>query len=254
VEKLANGLRGRGVRTWTDLENIRAGQAWEAALEKGLNGASGLILVLSKDSTHSASVMDEMSFFLEQGRPVIPLVIDDDAVANAPLRIRRIQWVDFRGDFDSALNSLAAAVVDLQRSSPVETPSKKSKGYLFISYADEDTRFVDDLKAFMKEKGYGYWDFRESDRNYQADYSLELEGIIKNAAGTLSVVSPDWKRSATAFQELHFSREVGTPVFLLKVRDPGPTLAIAGITFIDFLSQPTTGFKRLEEEMRRKGL
>src|SRR5262249_27232783 len=104
------------------------------------------------------------------------------------------------------------------------------------------------------KQGYGYWDYRESQRNYQVDYTLELEKIIRDAAGTLSVVSPDWKRSPTALQELHFSREVGTPVFLLKVKDPGPTLTISGMTYIDFMRRRKCGFVQLDGEMRRQGL
>ena len=61
---------------------------------------------------------------------------------------------------------------------------------------------------------------------------LELEGIIKDAAGTLSIISPNWKQSQISMQEFHFSRDVGTPVFLLKVGEPGPTLALSGLTYI----------------------
>lgn len=53
---------------------------------------------------------------------------------------------------------------------------------------------------------------------------------------------------------MHFSREVGTPVFLLKVRDPGPTLAISGLTYIDFLGTSSDGFTKLDQEMQLKGL
>jgi hypothetical protein len=52
----------------------------------------------------------------------------------------------------------------------------------------------------------------------------------------------------------HFSRDIGTPVFLLKIRDPGPTLAIEGMTHIDFLSAHRDGFAKLDAEMKRKGL
>jgi hypothetical protein len=81
-----------------------------------------------------------------------------------------------------------------------------------------------------------------------------LENVIKNAAGTLSVISPGWKQSPTALKELHFSTEVGTPGFLLKVRDLEPTLAISGMTYIDFMSKHREGFTKLDGEMRRKGL
>jgi len=71
---------------------------------------------------------------------------------------------------------------------------------------------------------------------------------------TLSFVSPDWKLSRTAVKEYHFSTELGKPIFLLKVREPGPTLIIAGIPYIDFTKDRDSGFARLEKELTRKGL
>jgi hypothetical protein len=83
---------------------------------------------------------------------------------------------------------------------------------------------------------------------------LELEERITNAEATLSVVSPYWKKSPTALQELHFSKDVETPVFLLRIKNPGPTLALAGLTFIDFMGSREAGFAKLAEEMENVGL
>jgi len=196
----------------------------------------------------------ESTHFLQTGGRVIPLIIDDEGAKNLPQPLQSIQWVDFRGPFEPALQRLLDGIQNLQSPSPVPAPKPKSKGYVFISYAAEDDAFSKELKGFLKKQGYAYWDYRESERNYHADYTLELEDIIKNAAGSLSVVSPDWKRSKIALQEFHFSREVDTPVFLLKVRDPGPTLAIAGMTYIDFMRDHELGFALLDAEMRRNGL
>lgn len=254
VERLASGLRDAAVHTWTDLENIAAGQDWAKTIEEGLMKASALIYVASRHSSQSSWMDEELKAFLEKQERVIPLVIDDEGASNLPMPLRRIQWVDFRGPFEPALLSLLEGLRVLQGVSPVATPQAKSKGYVFISYADEDSEFVGELKTFLKKQRYAYWDFRESERDYQADYSLELENVIKNAAGTLSVISPEWKRSPTALQELHFSREIKTPVFLLKIKDPGPTLAISGMTHIDFLTNHKDGFRKLDAEMKRKGL
>ena len=68
------------------------------------------------------------------------------------------------------------------------------------------------------------------------------------------MVSPEWKRSKTALQELHFSNDVETPVFLLRLKDPGPTLALAGLTFIDFTQSRAEGFEKLANEMLSVGL
>lgn len=254
VERLASALRGAAVHTWTDLENISAGQDWAKELERGLLEASALVYVSSKYSGQSRWMDFELNAFIKTHASVIPIVIDDAGADNLPLPLRQIQWVDFRGPFQPAVHSLLNGIQGLQGSSPVATPKARSKGYVFISYADEDANFVTDLKVFLKKQGYAYWDFRESERDYQSDYSLELEDVIRKAAGTLSVVSPEWKRSPTALQELHFSREVQTPVFPLKVRDPGPTLVIAGMTYIDFLTDRKVGFSKLDREMTRKGL
>lgn len=254
VERLTASLNKAGVRTWTDLENIAAGQDWAKEIERGLTEATALIYVASKNSAHSAFMDAEYKAFLDKGKKVIPIIVDDSGTENLALPLRHFQWVDFRSPFEPALASLLEGIRGLRTSRPIASRKPKSKGYLFISYADEDEQFVTDLKIFLKKQGYGYWDFRESQRDYQVDYTLELESIIKNAAGTLSIISPDWKRTPTALQELHFSREVQTPVFLLKVKDPGPTLAISGMTYIDFMKNRKYGFDQLDGEMRRKGL
>jgi hypothetical protein len=254
VERLTAGLREAGVRTWTDLDNIVPGQDWSQAIDRGLNEAKALIYVASRNSARSPWMDAEYTAFQSKSGRVIPIIIDDSGPDNVPLPLRRFQWVDFRGPFELALGTLLEGIGELRSASPVPVSKPKSKGYVFISYANEDAEFVADLKVFLKKHGYGYWDFRDSQRDYQADYTLELENVIKNAAGTLSIVSPDWKRSSTALQELHFSREVQTPVFLLKVRDPGPTLAISGLTYIDFANKRKEGFAELDGEMRQKGL
>lgn len=255
MERLASGLRHAGVRTWTDLENIAPGLDWAQTIEKGLMQATALIYVASKHSVQSSWMNKELNVFIAKKQEhVIPIVIDNEGTSNLPLALEQIQWADFRGPFEPALRSLLQGLEELRGTAPVATPKPKSKGYVFISYADEDSQFVGELKAFLKQQGYAYWDFRESERDYQADYSLELENVIQGAAGTLSVISPEWKRSPTALQELHFSREIGTPVFLLKIRDPGPTLAISGMTHIDFRTKDAEGFAKLDSEMKRKGL
>jgi len=254
VQRLVSSLREEGVQTWTDLENISPGQEWAQEIERGLLRSSALIYVASRNSTQSEWMDVELRAFLSKNSHVIPVIIDDEGVASLPIPLRQFQWADFRGPFQPAFAALLDGIRGLQQASPVAASEAKSKGYVFISYADEDSEFVLELKTFMKKQGYGYWDFRESKRNYQIDFLLELEGIIKDAAGTLSVISPEWKRSPTAFKELQFSWEVGTPVFLLKVKDPGPTLAISGLTYIDFIVGRQNGFEKLNEEMRRKGL
>lgn len=101
---------------------------------------------------------------------------------------------------------------------------------------------------------YFFVSYSARDRNNHAFLFLELEEVIKNAAATVSVMSPDWKRSKWSAREFLFSEDVGTPIFLLKVQAMEPTLVTAGIPYIDFARDESKGFDRLDHELRKKGL
>ena len=55
-------------------------------------------------------------------------------------------------------------------------------------------------------------------------------------------------------REYFFAEEADVPVFLLRSQDPGPTLAIAGAPYFEFIGDRAMGFKKLERELERKGL
>lgn len=254
VEKLTDSLSAAGVETWTDLSNIAPGQNWQEQIEQGLFGAEVLLYVSSRNTSTSQWMEHELHAFAKGHGQVIPLIVDSAGEQSLPNALRQFQWADFRGDFHSAIRTLVKSLAPLRQNRPLSRPETKSKGYVFISYASEDETFVEELKTHMKGRGYSYWDFRESQRNYQIDYTIELEGVINNAEATVSVISPDWKKSPTSLQELHFSKEVQKPVFLLRIRDSGPTLALAGMTFIDFTGPRKAGFAKLDSELGKFGL
>lgn len=83
---------------------------------------------------------------------------------------------------------------------------------------------------------------------------LEIEERMVDSAVVLTVLSPDWKRSEWTQRELAFARELRKPLFHLRFRNPGPTLAIAGDTFFDIETSKDDGFRRLGIELDKKGL
>ena len=135
-----------------------------------------------------------------------------------------------------------------------EPATRPAKGYVFLSYAEEDADFLTKLRAFFGERGYAYWEFETSDRDYQKRIDLELEGVISSAVATVSVLSEAWKASTWSLRELFFSQEIGKPVFLLKAKPISPTLAIAGFPYIDFTKNGQQAFTRLAKELERAGL
>jgi hypothetical protein len=254
VDRLSQDLGSGGVTVWQDTREIAAGENWRLAIEDSLRRAAALLYVASARSVQSQWMATELDAVISRGGRVIPVILDDQGVQGLPPPLRAFQWIDFRSGYEEALSRLLEVLEPLRTERPVEPQGVQAKGYVFLSYAEEDASFVEDIKSFLKKRNYGFWDYRESDRDYHADLYLELESVIQEAVATLSFLSPAWKRSRTAVKEYYFSVEVGVPVFLLRVRNPGPTLAVAGIPYIDFSVDHRVGFERLDRELARKGL
>jgi hypothetical protein len=271
VSLLVEELEKAGVRVWLDAREIKPGADWGSAITEAIQAADTIIFVASADSTISRLeyLRADLRGAVLLEKSIIPVAVDDVGLKSLPDELKELKPIDARHRYneigikdnkpaqlsDAALKAILERLPDsVQSSKPVKPQEPKSKGYIFISYAQEDTDFVEKLRHFLKERGYGYWDYQDSDRNYQTQLFLELEEVIKGAAATLSVLSPAWKKSQWAAKEYLFSQEVGVPVFLLMAREMGPTLVTAGFTYIDFSIGSESGFTKLDKELRRKGL
>ncbi len=258
VDMLSSALQKEGLKVWRDVEQISAGTNWSDALKKGVSEASAFIYIGSKHSMRSSNITFEFGQFFGSGgrdKPIIPIMIDDTHISDMHPTINVYHALHLSRGIDNVIDTIVERLNwDVTPAEPVEPKANQSKGYVFISYAEEDTDFVLELKKFMKEYGYGYWDYDESDRDYHSQLFLELEGVITEAAATLTILSEDWKKSPWTVKEYFFSEAIGIPVFLLRAKEIGPTLAIAGIPYIDFVPDVSAGFTKLKKELIRKKL
>lgn len=255
IDRLLHDLRAAGVNLWLAPDSVPAGQDWQDAIPDAIAGADGQLFIFSKRLNKARGMARELEQVLEHNLPVYPILLDERGAELLPPVLQQIPHFDINTEYDDALDQLLAALPDSSKEGhAVPQPRPQSKGYVFISYAEEDTPFVARLRSFLKERGYGYWDYAESERNYHTHFFTELEEVIMNATATVSVLSPDWKRSKWTAKEYMFSEDVGVPVFLLMARHMGPTLVTAGIPYIDFTRDDQQGFERLDRELSRKGL
>jgi len=255
VDRLSIDLHNAGIRIWRDVEQIMPGQQWQHALENGLKDSVVLIYVASINSRNSSWMFNELMRFSKTNKLIIPIITDDVGEHSLPDQLKLIQWVDFRHSYDEALKQLLSVFpTDIKEDEAISTPKKKSKGYVFISYAEEDLDFVKRLRKFLTKRDYGYWDYAENDRDYHTQFVNELEDVIIDAEATLSVLSGAWKVSKWTIKEYFFSEEVQTPVFLLRAKTMRPSLAIAGLPYIDFVENADQGFIKLDRELQRKEL
>jgi len=113
--KLAKSLRSAGANLWIDQLDIPVGSRWDRAVMQALKTAESVLVILSPAAVDSDNVMDEVSFALEQKKPVMPVLYKNCEV---PLGLRRVQYIDFTVDFNLALRRLLHAF-------SIEPPSRE---------------------------------------------------------------------------------------------------------------------------------
>ncbi|MBN8790556.1 MAG: toll/interleukin-1 receptor domain-containing protein, partial [Terrimonas sp.] len=107
VLKLANDLKNAGVNIWLDQLDIPPGAHWDNAIEAALNSATCVLAIISPQSMESKNAMDEISFALEQDKKVIPVLLTN---TETPFRLRRLQRIDFTGEYEKGVNQLLKAI------------------------------------------------------------------------------------------------------------------------------------------------
>jgi hypothetical protein len=103
VLRVAGDLKASGAHVWLDQMDIVAGQRWDDAVERALADCPRMLVVLSPAAVHSTNVMDEVSFALQEGKTVIPILYRDCGI---PFRLRRVQYIDLRFDYSDGLAEL----------------------------------------------------------------------------------------------------------------------------------------------------
>ncbi|MFA4902899.1 MAG: TIR domain-containing protein [Desulfobaccales bacterium] len=121
VLKLAKELRDVGVNLWLDQLDILGGQRWDREVEEALKTSRGMIAVLSPESVASNNVMNEVSYALEEGRLVVPILLHP---CDKPSRLRRLQHIDFTAGYDTGFSQLLRALGIDQPSQPRTQPLK----------------------------------------------------------------------------------------------------------------------------------
>ena len=101
--RLVEDLKAAGANVWLDQLDIEPGTPWDSAIENALLSSGHLLVILSNVSVTSDNVRDEISYALGQQMKVIPVLHQDCKV---PFRLARLQHIDFRNDYPTALNHL----------------------------------------------------------------------------------------------------------------------------------------------------
>jgi hypothetical protein len=120
--RLAKDIRRAGVDIWIDQLDRPVGHHWVAAVVMALIESSCVLVILSPSSTASNNVKDEISFALDTGKKIIPVLLKE---CLAPFRLHRLQHIDFSKEYDGALQQLLSTI---KRSTHITAKSLQTAG------------------------------------------------------------------------------------------------------------------------------
>jgi hypothetical protein len=98
--RLAKDVRAAGVAMWVDQLDIRPSEHWDRAIERAVRDCRGMVVILSPRSVASDNVADEISYAIDSGKSVLPVMIERCVL---PLRIVRMHVIDATRGYERAL-------------------------------------------------------------------------------------------------------------------------------------------------------
>lgn len=100
VKRLANAVRGRGLRVWLDEDELTPGKPWQEALEDIIESAKSVAVLVGKDGIgpwQNVEMRACLAELVAKRRPVIPVLLPGAAERpELPLFLRSFTWVDLR--------------------------------------------------------------------------------------------------------------------------------------------------------------
>jgi signal transduction histidine kinase len=109
--KLANDLQSSGHKIWID-RSLKVGEIWEQTIEKKLEEAKNVIVILSNNAVASRWVQHEGSIAYGLKKNMFPVLIEDVPSENLPLWANKFQYHSFLNtDYQTAFKSLNAILM-----------------------------------------------------------------------------------------------------------------------------------------------
>jgi hypothetical protein len=122
--RLAADVRRADISLWVDQLDIRPSEHWDRAVERAVRDCRGIVVILSPRSVASDNVADEISFAIDGGKSVLPIMIER---CNLPLRIARMQVIDATGNYEKAAQQCVAELKRGRETVPPQDLARKSE-------------------------------------------------------------------------------------------------------------------------------
>jgi len=116
---------------------------------------------------------------------------------------------------------------------------------VFLSYSAADEKYAKEVSAFLRQWNVRFWDFGTNPREYDWDFSEEVDKAIRQSKVFAAVITPNWRQSRWTQDEFKFARRLNKMPFLLEFEETEPVLVLSSLTSIDCRTNRFDGFHKM---------
>jgi WD40 repeat protein len=112
TKKLYEALKAANRTIWADWDSIPAASDWFAEIKEGIEQTESVLFVLSPEWIKSGECRKELTYAVEMGKRLFPIVWQPVDPNQVPPELAKINWVYMRegDDFDKAFQTLCSAM------------------------------------------------------------------------------------------------------------------------------------------------
>ena len=92
AELLQLKLKESGINSWIDGERLKIGQDWREEIDKGIDDALALIVIMTPDAKSSEYVTYEWAYAWGKGIPIFPIMLEQTSLHP---RLESLQYLNF---------------------------------------------------------------------------------------------------------------------------------------------------------------
>jgi predicted regulator of Ras-like GTPase activity (Roadblock/LC7/MglB family) len=114
MRQIDKALRMKGIKTWTDDQLVPGTSQWKTAIEKGIEEASAVVVLMSPDAKSSEWIDRELEYARMRQMAIIPLLVRGDPVSSVPFELVSSQWINLLAEdqYAKGIEQLAKTLFD----------------------------------------------------------------------------------------------------------------------------------------------
>lgn len=106
--RLTTDLKHHHIDAWLDKYSIVPAASWARQVGEALDRCPLMLFLMSPASIDSSNSEDEWNYYLDRGKPIIPILFSPCRI---PYRLNKLQYIDFATlPYDQALTRLVATI------------------------------------------------------------------------------------------------------------------------------------------------